>query len=53
VVVTEGAQERSVAALGLDEWIDALVTTNIMRVGKTEGLFGSGRGGGGVRGRGM
>ncbi|KAI1399028.1 Haloacid dehalogenase-like hydrolase [Hypoxylon fuscum] len=42
VVVTEGpqdAQERTVQALGISEYIDFLATTNKFRVTKTDGLF--------------
>jgi HAD superfamily hydrolase (TIGR01549 family) len=42
VVITEGpqdAQERTVQALGLSEYIDFLATTNHFRVTKASGLF--------------
>lgn len=43
VIVTEGpqdAQERTVEALGINDYIDFLATTNYFGVPKTDGLFG-------------
>ncbi|CAG5181258.1 uncharacterized protein ALTATR162_LOCUS9672 [Alternaria atra] len=42
-IITEGpqdAQERTVAALGLEPYFDRLVTTNKLGVSKVDGLFG-------------
>jgi putative hydrolase of the HAD superfamily len=41
-IVTEGpqdAQERTVAALGLEPYLDRLITTNAFRAAKVDGLF--------------
>ena len=43
VIVTEGpqdAQERTVEALGIAEYVDFLATTNRFRTAKTDGMFG-------------
>ncbi|KAK0385106.1 hypothetical protein NLU13_7584 [Sarocladium strictum] len=42
IVITEGpqdAQQRTIEALGIQDFIDVLVTTNQFQVAKTDGLF--------------